>query len=105
MDTCPFRTTVSQTLDGKHLVSVHGELDLITAPALEQILWTLDDNRDVVADFSAVTFMDSSGVAVLFRAYKSMNARGRSFSARGVTAIPRRVMEITGLDQVLDVAS
>jgi anti-sigma B factor antagonist len=75
--------------DARHAVLViEGEIDTLTAGALERALNDLlaDPSDVLVVDLSAVTFLASSGLAVLMS------------SARAV----RRPMEITGSDQLFD---
>jgi anti-sigma B factor antagonist len=89
--------------DGRHaLLVVEGEIDTLTAGALERALrGLLEDTSEVlVVDLTAVTFLASSGLAVLIRAaHEAGERRLRLVStARAV----RRPMEITGSDQLFD---
>ena len=72
----------------------------VLASALRDALAT-DDVTEVVADFSDVTFCDSSGVAALDRAYGDGLAKGIVFRLTGVTPMVRRVLEITGMLEAL----
>ena len=49
--------------DGTTVVSVAGEIDMVTAPKLRECLLTTEGN--VIVDLSAVSFFDSSGIAAL----------------------------------------
>ena len=89
--------------DTRHaLLVVEGEIDTLTAGSLERALTELlDDTAEVlVIDLAAVTFLASSGLAVLIRAaHQAGERRLRLVStARAV----RRPMEITGSDQLFD---
>ena len=89
--------------DARHaLLVVEGEIDTLTAGSLERALTELlDDTAEVlVIDLAAVTFLASSGLAVLIRAaHQAGERRLRLVStARAV----RRPMEITGSDQLFD---
>jgi anti-anti-sigma factor len=53
-------------LDGAIVVSVSGELDMSTAPQLKEALVACDGNQPVVVDVTALDFIDSSGLHVLF---------------------------------------
>jgi anti-sigma B factor antagonist len=82
--------------DAHHaLLVVEGEIDTLTAGSLERALTEV-----LVVDLSAVTFLASSGLAVLIRAaHQAGDRRLRLVStARAV----RRPMEITGSDQLFD---
>jgi anti-sigma B factor antagonist len=77
-------------------VAFRGELDLATAAIGEA---ALTDEVDVL-DLSGLEFMDSSGVKVLLRA---CNARdGRRLIVRGARNAVRRILEMTGVDHLLD---
>ena len=81
---------------------VEGEIDTLTAGALEDALTQLlaDPCEVLVLDFSAVTFLASSGLAVLIRSAREAGERRLRLvsSARAV----RRPMEITGSDRLFD---
>jgi anti-sigma B factor antagonist len=86
--------------DGVTVLSVTGEVDVATAPALRS---RLDDTVDtvgggtVVVDLTGVTFIDSTGLGVLIGARKRCSEAGREL--RVVVSEPRilKVFEITGL--------
>ena len=89
--------------DARHaLLVVEGEIDTLTAGSLERALTELleDTSEVLVIDLTAVTFLASSGLAVLIRAaHQAGERRLRLVStARAV----RRPMEITGSDQLFD---
>jgi anti-anti-sigma factor len=57
-----------------HLVALRGELDLASADGL--VNWLLDiSGSTVVIDLADLTFMDSSGIAVMIRAKNSSMTR------------------------------
>ncbi len=89
--------------DARHaLLVVEGEIDTLTAGALERALDQLlaDPAEVLVIDMVAVTFLASSGLAVLIRAaHQAGERRLRLVSA---TRAVRRPMEITGSDQLFD---
>jgi len=84
------------------VVWVTGEVDIETAPQLDDCLKSLD-GASVTVDFSGVTFMDSSGIAVLAGAAKRSGERVGVVVLRGVHPRERRVLEITGMDSVLKI--
>lgn len=85
------------------VVRVTGELDLYTAPQLENELETLirADAMHVLVDLSDVPFLDSSGLAVLVAAARRLG-RDR-FALAGLGLESRRVIEITGADRLLTI--
>jgi anti-anti-sigma factor len=91
-------------LDGRAVVVVRGELDLATAPDLEQIVTQrLDAGQEVVLDLRELEFMDSSGLRVLVGAHTRATDHGPSF----LIVRPRagsevaKIMTIAGIDQEL----
>jgi len=89
--------------DAHHaLLVVDGEIDTLTAGSLERALTELlNASADVlVVDLSAVTFLASSGLAVLIRA--AHDAGERRLRLVSTARAVRRPMEITGSDQLFD---
>jgi anti-sigma B factor antagonist len=87
---------------GAAVVRVSGELDLATAPRLEEAL--AEQAADpVVVDLSDCTFLDSAGMGVLLASTRALRESGRSL--RVATADPRilRVLEITAVDTLIAV--
>ena len=95
--------SVRQQPDGLTL-SLTGEVDHHSArsmmTALEEPVATLLPMR-LTLDLSGVTFMDSSGIAVLLRAKRQMDGLGGTLR---VTAIPhqsRRVLDAAGVGRII----
>lgn len=88
---------------GSWVVRVTGELDLYTAPQLENELETLihGDAAHVLVDLSDVPFLDSSGLGVLLSSARRLGL-GR-FALAGLGLESRRVIEITGADRLLTI--
>jgi anti-anti-sigma factor len=62
----PEFSVTSARLNGCTVINVTGELDLTTAPQLEEALAACNGSRPVV-DLTALTFIDSSGLHVLLQ--------------------------------------
>jgi len=88
---------------GCAVVVAAGEIDLTTAPALRHVLDAASrEATRVVLDFSLVTFIDSSGLAVLLDAYKHRRLGHQISLCLGSTGkIVRRVLEITHINTML----
>src|SRR5437868_2861455 len=56
------------SLDGCGVISLAGELDYLTAPALVEAIDAYDGDRPVVVDLSELRFLDSSGLHALMMA-------------------------------------
>lgn len=59
------------------------------------------DPRSLTVDMGEVTFMDSSGIAVLLRAFRRMEETGGSMSARNIPPQARKVFTAAGLDRII----
>jgi anti-sigma B factor antagonist len=95
---------VSTTQDGDYtVVAVTGELDVYTAPVLEESLGDLvdDGKSDLVVDLSDVSFMDSTGLGLLIKALKWTREHDGSLRIVANTEKVLKVFRVTGLDGVL----
>jgi anti-sigma B factor antagonist len=86
---------------GVHVLRLHGELDLVSADGVRQALLALAGST-VVADLSALEFIDSSGLSTLVRARRSIETGGNRLVIRGARGATRRAFEAAGLADVLD---
>jgi anti-sigma B factor antagonist len=90
--------------EGRAHLTLRGELDLATAPELEELLEARIDSGDVVLDLRALEFMDSSGVRVLVAAHTRAGRAGTRLIVvrpeRGSAV--RKIIEISGLDGELN---
>ena len=102
-----FRVELSSPADGHAVVALLGEVDLFTAPRfMEALLEAVDDGADrVTVDLSAVTFVDSTALGVLIAGSKRLQARSGTLDIVCPNQDVRRILEITGLDRVLDIHS
>jgi anti-sigma B factor antagonist len=96
---------VVETADSRVTFTPRGELDLATAPELEEkILAALRDaSRAVVLDLRELSFMDSTGVRTIVAAHQTAGETGCDLR---VVRPPRdspvsRVIEISGIDEAL----
>jgi anti-anti-sigma factor len=106
--TLPFRAAVEQLDGGVLVVSVVGELDQATVPALERALGEVIENdaQGLVIDLSDCGFIDSRGLGALVSARERMlGTDGRGFGVCCPDAQVRRLLEITGLDKAMGVAA
>ena len=87
---------------GAVVLRVSGELDLASAPRLEEALAAVSADPTVI-DLSECTFLDSSGVRVLASAGRGISEAGRRFALVATNPGLLRVLEITGVDSMLAV--
>ncbi len=82
-----------------------GELDIATAPILEQVFndaYDADEDRMMVVDLTELGFIDSSGIRVLLAI--AQKAPGRLRVINGTTAV-ERLFDITGVRALIPVIS
>lgn len=93
------------TESGRVLLHLRGALDAAGSNELRESLAGLAviDAREVVIDFSAVAFMDGSGVGAISYLFKRLNARGRRLTLCGVSGQPLAVFRSLGLARPLGI--
>ena len=98
------RLASTRPAPGVAVLGVGGELDSLTTPelagALSELL-TGPEERFVV-DLTAVTFLASSGLAVLIRGAEQVAERRLRLRLVTTTRAVRRPLEVTGSDQLFD---
>jgi len=107
-DARPPRSAGALVLDVDHprpdtaVLVVSGELDTLTAPELDEALRALvgAPERLLVVDLSGVSFLASSGLAVLIQAAHRAEDRDRALHLVVTARAVRRPLEITGSDQL-----
>jgi anti-sigma B factor antagonist len=93
-----FQATVSPSGSGGSVVTVFGELDIATADDLRPVLEeALDSPGDVEMDLRGVTFVDSSGIAVLVWAAWRLRHQDRLLRLRGARPRIRNIFDLAGL--------
>ncbi len=91
-------------LDDHAVVVAAGEIDLESAPAFEATLNEAVDLSPVLTiDMHNVGFMDSSGLSVLIRVIQRCSSEGGAVTLRGVRSGPLRLIEIAGIDTVMEI--
>jgi anti-sigma B factor antagonist len=85
-------------LDGTVTVVPEGELDLATAPALDEALRReAMASKAIVLDLRRLTFIDSTGVSLLLRWTRDSTASGRGFRLIPGSERVQLVFAMTGL--------
>ncbi|ORW72266.1 anti-anti-sigma factor [Mycobacterium saskatchewanense] len=85
---------------GVSVVRVSGEIDLVTAPTLEQAIGAVvaESPTALVIDLSAVEFLGSVGLKILAATHEKLGASTQfGVVARGPAT--RRPIHLTGLDK------
>ena len=98
---------VTAKCEGKELeFQLQGELDHHGAKGLLPCLGREIERAlpmVLVLDFSGVTFMDSSGIAVALRGWQRMRELGGTVLLRHVSPQPRKVFEASGVNRMMTI--
>jgi anti-anti-sigma factor len=89
----------SSDVSGAPLIALQGELDIASAESLRRAVEEVvaEGPKRLVFDLSDLTFMDSSGIAVMVFAANNI----AQIELRHPSSIVRRVVEATGLSDIL----
>ena len=85
-----------------NVLPLDGEIDLHVSPRVATSLHSMIEQHParLVVDLSDVTYIDSSGLAVLIEAMQNVEAYGGKFFIAGLQDNVRSIFEIARLDQV-----
>ena len=100
-----FVAAMAQLDNGTPVVSVMGEVDLATAPALEQTLLdaTETGTGDVIVDLSGCSFLDSAGLRALIATRDRVEHLDRSLALVLSNPSVTRIFQITQCDQWFEI--
>jgi anti-anti-sigma factor len=96
---CPFSVEVAWVRKTA-TVAISGEVDLTTAPELDDCLVEVVAKRPdrLVVDLAQLHFIDCSGAAVLDRAREALFSAGSTMVLRSPNRSARIVLRVTGLE-------
>jgi anti-sigma B factor antagonist len=100
-----FAVTDRQLDDRVSVVSVRGEIDLVTAPQVnDAVLRALRDGRSgLILDLSATSFVDSTGLVHLLSMLRRVERSGGCMALVCSNRTILRVFEVTQVHKTLDV--
>jgi anti-sigma B factor antagonist len=99
---------VSEILDERvraDVISLAGELDLVTAPALRSRLAHVAEGNTaavIVLDLSRVSFVDAQCAGIIAGAWARARSRGAVLRVDGLHGTPRVVFELLGLASLVE---
>ena len=104
----PLDTQVSRPRPGTILLAVDGEIDTLTAARLqagldEAVDASQADGSGVVVDLSGVTFLASSGLAVLIGGARRLADLGSRLRLVAASRAVTRPLQVTGADALFDI--
>ena len=85
-------------------VCLAGELDHFCAQSVRRELDRLIADpavRTLILDFSALQFMDSSGIGVILGRYRQMRDRGGSVCIANMNRHIARIFHMSGMDRII----
>lgn len=93
--------------DDTCVVSLSGEVDVYTSPALkERLIESVDSGcSNILVDMSNVAFIDSSGLGVLVSGLRRVKERGGNMRLVCTKDSILKIFRITGLDKVFPIFS
>jgi anti-sigma B factor antagonist len=97
-------TTTTRTLN---TLVLSGIFDRTQIPQFSQAIGRFLDAKThhIVLDFTAVTFMDSSGLGALIVALKRVSALGGKLSLCGLRAEVKMLLELSDVEHLFDISA
>jgi len=88
-------------------LALNGRINAVTAPDLKAKLKNLvkDGYVKLIVDLTAVSFIDSSGLAALVSGFKAAKENGGTIILSGLSDQTRMVFKLTKLDTVFEIYS
>lgn len=93
-----------QITPGAITIRLNGELDLSAAPEMQAELepYVNQSKRSLILDFKDLHYIDSTGIGILIRILKRRTAIGSEFKLTEVSPKIKKLFDITGISQYLD---
>jgi len=80
------------------VITIHGDLDIITSPLLDECLTGVQSTHQrVILDLADVDFLDTSALAVIVGHWKKLEAAGGTLALAGARYRYTKTLWITGL--------
>ena len=91
--------------DGLHILQLSGEIDLHQSPVLRSLLseHAAAERPALLLDFTAVEYIDSSGLATLVEYVQKSSRFGGKLALGGVSERVRTVFDLVRLDEIFPV--
>lgn len=84
-----------------------GDIDHHTAREMRCVIDVAvrqNDAKELILDFSGVTFMDSSGIGLVMGRYKLVSERGGKLTIARLPGYIRKVMRVAGINRLARIA-
>ncbi len=87
------------------ILALDGEIDLYRSPQIKETMEPLISKKieRILVDFSAVTYIDSSGLATMIETLQRIQSYGGKFGMFGLRENVKSIFEIARLDQIFSI--
>ena len=82
---------------GAAVIELHGDIDGRAESALDDAYGDVEGTDAVLLDFSGVSYINSTGIALIVGLLARARKNGQALSARGLSQHYRQIFEITRL--------
>lgn len=92
--------------NGKLTIALNGEIDHHCAKSYIQLIASKIEvyvPKTCILDFRDVTFVDSSGIAVVINALRNMTQIEGKLILTGIASQPMRVFRASGIDKLVEI--
>ncbi len=89
------------------IAKITGELDHHAAGAVREKLdykITTENVKNLIFDFSSLSFMDSSGIGIIIGRYKMLKSLGGNVAIVSSTKNVDRILNISGIQKIVSVS-
>jgi anti-sigma B factor antagonist len=90
---------------GTKVITVKGDIDMYSSPALreELIIYSKNKVSVLLVDFNKVTYIDSSGIATFVEVLKQMKTYGGRLCLFGLPGGVKEIFSFSKLDKVFEI--
>ena len=99
---CPDVSRLTIDSRGDRALALNGTIDAHTAEVFDARITELGSDGDIHVDLSGVDFIDSSGLRSIVATHRDLVDREHRLVLTGISDSVRRLLEITGLLDHLD---
>lgn len=87
------------------ILAMEGEIDLHESPHVKELILPFIEQKlpRILIDMTAVSYIDSSGLALFIEAMQRIQAYGGKFGLYGLRPAVRSIFEIARLDQIFQI--
>lgn len=97
--------TISKNIDNEKITLIpEGRIDTATSPEFEACIdEVISSAKLLTIDFAKIEYISSSGLRVLLKAQKAMNAQNGEMIVANANDAVKEVFEVTGFSDILTI--